>query len=107
MTTLSMWSTTMKTLNLITREDYSDLKAIDPRTLSLRYSHPVVGGWCGHTQTWQWEGGDAIVVLTGQGHRSQPYVVIRVGDRVEAIPCQEIRTAMAAMGLEPSEFTTA
>jgi len=94
----------MKTLRLITREDYSDLKVIDPRTVALRYSHPDTILWLGRTQTWQWDGGDAIVVVTGRGDRVQPFIVIRVGDEVKALPCGGLTMAMEAMGLDPKEY---
>lgn len=93
-----------KPLCLITREDYSDLKLIDPRTVEERYANPNTCTWYGRTQTWKWDGGDAIVVITGRGDRVQPFVVIRVGNDVKAIPCGGLNMAMAAMGLNPEEY---
>jgi len=95
----------MKPLHLITREDYSDLNMIDPRTVEERYANPNTAFWLGRTQTWQWDAGDAIVVLTGR-NICQPYVVIRVGDTVKALPCGGLKMAMDAMGLDSTEYQT-
>lgn len=54
--------------------------ALDPRTIAARYDDPRVGRWVGHTQTWGFENGDAIVVV---GNYPECWAVIRVGDTVK------------------------
>ena len=92
-------------LHLITSDDRSDLERIDPRTVSERYLNPQTAYWIGHTQVWQWDGGDAITVITN--HAGEPCsgsVVIRVGDQISTIPCSGLFSAMKCMGLDPKEF---
>lgn len=94
-----------KALHLITTDDRSDLERIDPRTVSERYLNSKTAYWVGHTQVWQWDGGDAITVITNHaGEPCQGTVVIRVEDKICAIECDGLTDAMAIMGLNPKEF---
>jgi len=92
-------------LHLLTTSDGSDLERIDPRTVSERYLNSKTAYWIGHTQVWQWEGGDAITVITNHaGEPCKGCVVIRVEDKVCAIECSGLMDALAIMGQDPKEF---
>ena len=95
---------TTKTTISLTDED-----ALDPRTRALRWQDPRVCNWLCATQHWAWDGGDAIVVLTGPDStaRDGVHVVIRVGDEVRVVCARSLYVAQEAVGLNPESFKIA
>ena len=85
---------TNATLQMVPQE------AVDPRTAQVRYSHPAVAHWFPTTQAWAWDGGDALVVITGHGHYVQCYVILRIGDEVHVVPAGGLDSACRAYGLD-------
>jgi hypothetical protein len=85
---------TNATLRMVPQE------AVDPRTTEARYSHPAVCHWFPTTQAWVWKGGDALVVVTGHGRYAQPYVILRVEDKVHVVPAEGLTSAARAFGLD-------
>jgi hypothetical protein len=73
---------------------------VDPRTSRVRYSHPDVCHWFPTTQAWTWDGGDALVVVTGHCPYTQCYVVLRIGDEVHVVPAGGLDSAARAFGLD-------
>lgn len=73
---------------------------VDPRTTALRYDHPVMGRWFPTTQAWRWRGGDALVVVTGEGSFVQCWVALRLGDKLHAVAAQGVSQALATFGYE-------
>jgi hypothetical protein len=55
---------------------------VDPRTIAERWAHYATASWFNHTQTWAWDGGDAIVVPTEHDGEYRSHAVIRRGDAV-------------------------
>lgn len=90
----------MPTLTLV----YDDAE-LDPRTVALRWSDPQTKSQFATTQRWAWEGGDAIVIVTGTLSNPGCHVVIRVGDRVSVLGVVSVKEAMKFMGLQPDTFT--
>ena len=77
---------------------------VDERTQKLRYSHPDTCSWYPTTQAWAWEGGDALVVVTGSSFRcySQCYIVMRLGDELHVVPAGGVAPALRAFGFDPA-----
>jgi hypothetical protein len=93
-----------KPLYNITTDDGSDLELIDQRTVTERHISSETAHIIGHTQVWQWDNGDAIVVITNRiGEPCSAVIVIRAGDEIRAIPCGGLDQAMRCMGLDPKE----
>jgi hypothetical protein len=69
-------------------------------TRCVRYTHPIIGESLSTTQVWSWEGGDAIVVVTGRG---DAWTVIRHEDLITAVPAS-LHDAMRAVGVDPEEY---
>jgi len=98
--------TTKTALRLITTDDGSDLDAIDPRTKMERYCDMGLCYVIGHTQVWQWDGGDAICLVTNKiGEPCAGATVIRVGDKVCVFhSLSGLTQAMECMGLDSKSF---
>ena len=73
---------------------------VDPRTVALRYEHPIMSRWFPTTQCWKWKGGDALVVVTGELGRAECWVALRLGNRLQAVCAPSIKAALAAFGYE-------
>ena len=73
---------------------------VDPRTSFARYTDPSVAHWFPTTQAWAWEGGDALVVVTGHHPYVQCYVILRIGDEVHVVPASGFDSAARAYGLD-------
>lgn len=87
----------MNTLRLVAPETvHNDTKVV-------RYTDLRVCDWLSTTQAWAWEGGDALVVLTGRCPYVQDYTVIRTGDKVQVIP-GSLAMAMSAIGMNVKDF---
>lgn len=56
------------------------------------------------TQTWTWDGGDAIVVLTGGFKRPVTYVVLRLGDVVKIYEARGLMHALEQAGEDPNSY---
>jgi len=73
-------------------------------TQAARWSGPTARWLCA-TQVWSWEGGDAIVVVTGRfPSPTVPYVVLRIGDKIHHVADASLHTAMQAFGLNPKDY---
>ncbi len=55
--------------------------------------------WYSTTQVWSWDGGDAIVVMTGRLGNAKAVVVLRVGDKVHVVEDASLNSAMMAFGI--------
>jgi hypothetical protein len=73
-------------------------------TFEARWSDPRTSPWYSTTQVWSWEGGDAIVVVTGHFPRATNYVVLRVGNQVHFVEGVGVAKAMAAFGFDPKDY---
>lgn len=69
-------------------------------------SHWATAGWL-HSQSWAWDGGDAIVGIVGDITHAKPWVAIRIGSTVHVLQCEGVNAAMAAFGLDPGEYRVA
>lgn len=73
-------------------------------TQIVRRTHYLTCGWYSTTQVWSWDGGDAIVVMTGKLDRAEAVVIIRIGDQVHAVRDASVSSAMDAFGLESNSY---
>lgn len=73
-------------------------EAVDERTQQLRYSHPSCCSWFPTTQAWSWDGGDALVVITGRGRGVQCYVVLRFENELHVVAAGGVCQALRVFG---------
>lgn len=91
----------MNTLRIVSHE------AIAQKTKDVRYNDFRTSGWLGESQRWQWEGGDALVVVTGRLPNVTCYTVIRVGNSVHVLE-GSLNQALRSLGYNPEkDFTVA
>ena len=73
-------------------------------TKNERWIDPRTSHWSSTTQVWSWEGGDAIVVLTGCIGEAMNYVVMRLGDKVHLVAGTGLAGAMRAFGIDLNDY---
>lgn len=69
---------------------------VDTSTLAVRLSDGRVAPWYSTTQAWAFDGGDAIVVVTGYLPDVRTYVVLRRGGEVRVLEARSIVAALEA-----------
>lgn len=79
-------------------------KDVSPQTIAARWDHPVTSQWLSATQFWAWDGGDAIVVVTGHIPYVSCWVVIRIGVKIRTVEAKGLKQAMGEVGLNFEEF---
>lgn len=70
--------------------------SVDPRTIAVRLNDDRVAPWLSTTQAWTFDGGDAIVVVTGALPAVRTFVVVRRGSEVRVLEASSIVAALAA-----------
>lgn len=89
----------MKTLNHLG----NTVDKVDPETVMAWRTHWATAGWM-TTQTWSWDGGDALVGIVGDIFNAKAYVAIRIDRTIHVVQAEGLTSAMAAFGLNPSEY---
>jgi len=81
-----------------------DSSKVSPLTLNARWDDLRTCTWLSTTQVWSWDGGDAIVVVTGHCPNATNYVVLRVGNKVHFVEGVGVAKAMSAFGFDSKDY---
>ena len=77
---------------------------VNEATRAARRTDLRTADWISTTQVWSWDGGDAIVVVTGHLPNVVTCVVIRIGREINFVERAGLKGAMSAFGLDLADF---
>ncbi len=75
-------------------------EAVHSDTRLVRWTDIRTCNWISTTQVWSFDGGDAIVVVTGTCPNTSAFTVLRIGEKVHVVEAS-LSDSMKAFGLTP------
>lgn len=81
-----------------------DSSKVSALTLEARWGDIRTSPWYSTTQVWAWDGGDAIVVVTGRSPYVTNYVVLRLGNEIHFVEGVGLKYAMESFGINFKDY---